>query len=238
MSMAFGRAAGLRALGVITSITLAAGVASAATNSETGAFSNPENVDTFVFTLTTGGDISVQTFGFGGGVNAAGTAIPAGGFDSFVGIFAGTPRGGAEFLSGDSDVLSDYTPGCPPAGTVTIGSVPGQCGDVSLELDGLPPGDYTVLLTDGSYIPEAVFESSPGYLSDGFVDLTGGVFQTCYDANDCNNDSANWALDITVPDSTPAVPEPSSFWLAASLAVLTLPKRIPFGKTLKEIRQS
>ena len=36
-------------------------------------------------TLSTTGAITLQTYGFGGGVNAAGTTIAAGGFDPFVG---------------------------------------------------------------------------------------------------------------------------------------------------------
>jgi hypothetical protein len=224
MNLPVGIDARLRAPCILLLAALSAGFAAAATFSETGIFSTPEDVATFSLNLAAGGDITLQTWGFGGGVNAAGTVIPAGGFDPFVGIFAGTGPD-AVFLSGDSDILSDYTPGCPPAGTLTIGSVPGQCGDVSLEVDGLAPGAYTVLLTDGSDVPEAVFESSPGYLGDGFVDLTGGAFQTCYDASDCNNDTAAWALDITAPQGSLVTPEPSSFWLAGlTLGALALRK--------------
>jgi len=160
------------------------------------------------------GSVTLQTYGFGGGTNAAGTAIPSGGFDPFVGLFSGTGSP-AVFINGDSDVTTNYTPGCPPAGLVTIGSVPGQCGDVNLQFTGLTPGTYTALLTDGENIPNALFEPPGGLLGDGFTDLSGGVFQTCVDANDCNNDTANWALDITEPGgSAPSVPEPGAFGLA------------------------
>lgn len=183
--------------------------------SETGTLSSPEDTFTMTINLATGGNVTLQTYGFGGGTNAAGTVIPAGGFDSFVGLFSGTGPT-ALFINGDSDILSNYTPGCPPAGTVTIGSMANQCGDVGLVLPGLGPGTYTVLLSDAEYVPNAVFEVA-GMLGDGFTDFTGGVFQTCVDANTCipQPDTANWALDITEPSaSAPSVPEPGAFGLA------------------------
>jgi hypothetical protein len=190
----------------------------------TGALNNTEASFSVPVTLVTTGTINLQTYGFGGGTNAAGSVIPAGGFDPFVGLFEGTGSTAA-FLDGTSDILTNYSPGCPPAGTRTIGSIPDQCGDVNIQIAGLSPGIYTVLLTDGEYVPNAVFEASPALLGDGFTDFTGGVFQTCYDTDDCNTDTANWTLDITAPAGstvpTPSsVPEPSSAPLAAVGMVL------------------
>jgi hypothetical protein len=188
---------------------LVARLAFADTHSYTGTLASPEDSSTQItVVLDTGGPLYLQTWGFGGGTNAADQVIPAGGFDPFVGVFAGTGDS-AVFIDGTSDLLSNYTPGCPPAGTVNIGGE--VCGDVSLT-ESLAAGTYTVLLTDGGYIPAAVFESSPGYLGDGFFDFTGGVFQTCNTVGQtttCVNDTANWALDISTP-----VPEPNGLWLA------------------------
>jgi hypothetical protein len=176
----------------------------------TGALNNTEALFSVPVTLVATGTINLQTYGFGGGTNAAGSVIPAGGFDPFIGLFEGTGDG-AVFLNGTSDELTSYAPGCPPAGTATIGSVAGQCGDVFLSFPVLGPGTYTVILSDAGYLPNAVFETSPGYLGDGFTDLTGGVFQTCYDVNNCNADTANWALDISGAGGTiTEVPEPSA----------------------------
>jgi hypothetical protein len=196
---------------------LLAGVCLADTISETGTLNSPEDSVLIDLTLVNSGTVTLQTYGFGGGTNAAGTVIPSGGFDPFVGLFSGTGPT-ALFLNGTSDILSNYSPGCPPAGTVTVGSVGNQCGDVNLQFTGLAAGTYTVLLTDGENIPNAIFESSPGFLGDGFTDLTGGVFQTCVDANDCNTDTANWALDITTPAGS-TVPEPASAPLLATVAL-------------------
>jgi PEP-CTERM motif len=181
--------------------------------SETGTLASPEDTFLMAINLATAGNVTLQTYGFGGGTNAAGTVIPSGGFDPFVGLFSGTGPA-AVFINGDSDILTNYTPGCPPAGTVTIGSMANQCGDVRLELTGLAAGMYTVLLSDSEYVPNAVFEVA-GTLGDGFTDFTGGVFQTCVDANTCipQPDTANWALDIT-ESSGSAVPEPGALGLA------------------------
>jgi hypothetical protein len=194
------------------------------TISDTGSFSTPEDLFLLPITLTSTGNITLQTYGFGGGTNAASTLIAPGGFDPFVGLFEGTGAT-ALFLDGTADNLSNYgsePSACPPAGLVTIGSVPGQCGDVQLVFTGLAAGTYTVLLSDANYVPNAVYETT-GYLGDGFSDLTGGSlpFQTCYDATDCNTDTTNWALDITTTGTTStSTPEPASF-LLVGLALLT-----------------
>ncbi len=192
----------------------------AGTISKTGTFATPEDIETLTLNLTATGDVTLQTYGFGGGVNAAGTLILPGGFDPFVGLFAGTGLA-ATLINGTSDILTNYTAGCPPAATVTVGSLKNQCGDVMLQFNGLAAGNYTVLLTDGEYIPNAVFETTPGRLGDGFSDLTGGVFQTCEDANNCNTDSGAWALDITTAAASVTAPEPASTALL-SMAALVL----------------
>jgi MYXO-CTERM domain-containing protein len=181
---------------------------------------NPEDVFTATATLASPGTLTLQTWGFGGGTNAAKTVIPAGGFDPLVAVFMGTGLS-ATFVEGTSDILSNYPPsaGCPPAGTVTIGSVAGNCGDVFMALS-LSAGTYTVVLSDAAYIPNAVF-SGAGTLDDGFFDLTGGAFQTCLaDGSACIDDTANWALDVSVSGSS-ATPEPAA-WGMAGLGLLGL----------------
>jgi hypothetical protein len=203
---------------------LAMGICSADTVlSETGTLSTPEDTVLIKLSLPAGGDVTLQTYSFGGGTNGANAVIPPGGFDPFVGLFEGTGAT-ALFLDGTADDLSNYPSepsACPPAGLVTIGSVTGQCGDVRLQFNGLAPGTYTVLLSDANYTPLAVYETT-GYLGDGFSDLTGGSFplQTCYDANDCNTDTANWALDITEPSGTVTpTPEPRAVFELAGLGL-------------------
>jgi hypothetical protein len=193
----------------------------------TGTADTPEDVFLESFTLAGSAAITVQTYGFGGGTNAAGASILPGGFDSLVALFSGTPAtagiltdGGGNPLA-SADNLSLFSPGCPPAGLVTVGSVTGVCGDNKLTAT-LAAGTYTLLLTDANYVPFAVNPGPPlsSLLSDGFGDLSGGVFQTCASLVDCNTDSGKFAVDITGLGQTSA-PEPGTLTLfAAGLAVL------------------
>ena len=200
---------------------LAAQIAFADTTSYTGTLASPEDYFTATVTMPVDGTMGLQTWGFGGGTNAASQLIPAGGFDSFVGVFAGTGST-ATYIDGASDLLGSYGAGCPPAGTVNIGGA--VCGDITLA-ESLTAGTYTVLLSDAGYIPAAVFETS-GELGDGFYDFTGGAFQTCNTVGNnitCANDTANWALDITTPAAPEApsvVPEPGGLWTFGPLLFL------------------
>jgi hypothetical protein len=210
----------MRASGFILAVFLAIQAASGGTISYTGTLASPDDASTVItVTLASGGTLGLETYGFGGGTNAASEAIAAGGFDPFVGVFAGTGNG-ALFIDGTSDLLSNYSPGCPPAGMVNIGGA--VCGDVALS-ETLAAGTYTVLLTDGAYIPNAIYETN-GTLGDGFNDLTGGAFQTCNTTDSgtkCITPTANWALDITAPGTTAtAAPEPGGLG-AIGFAVIT-----------------
>lgn len=199
---------------ILAALAVCAAAAWAGTiTSYTGTLATPEDTFTTTVTLSGPGAIGLQTYGFGGGTNGASAVIPAGGIDPLVALFSGTGPT-AVFLNGSSDALTNYSGfmGCPPAGTVTIGIFSNQCGDVSMSFTGLSAGTYTVLLSDGSYIPAAVFEAPGGTLGDGFSDLTSG-FQTCVDSNDCITDTGNWALDVTV---TAGAPEPGPIGLAAA----------------------
>jgi hypothetical protein len=71
-------------------VFIAAGLSSASTISLTGTLPTPENQVNYTFSLATAGDLTFQTYGLGGGTNAAGTIIPAGGFDPFVALFSGS----------------------------------------------------------------------------------------------------------------------------------------------------
>jgi len=198
--------------------------ASANAVSYTGTLASSTDVFSLVFTVggTGGQTIGVQTWGFGGGVNAAGQTIPAGGFDPVIGLFSGTGSGATILTDGignpfgTSDVLSNFASfaGCPPAGSVDIGGA--VCGDITMSLS-LLPGTYTLVLSDGDNVANAIFDN--GTLGEGFTDFTGGVFQTCngVDANGnpvCVTDRANWAFDLTMgPVSSAPTPEPASLLL-------------------------
>jgi hypothetical protein len=202
--------------------------------SYTGTLSTPESVFETTFILTASDTVTFQTWGFGGGTNAAGQVIPAGGFDPLIALFSGPPATASMVVDGSSDPLADadnlnnppwsFVGNCPPAGTVNIGG-DNDCGDDYLQTI-LAAGTYTLVLTDASYIPQAIFDN--GLLSEGFVDFTDGVFQTC-DPNSeaCITPNGNYAVDIVSAESdlTTPVPEPPALpLLSIGLAALAAAK--------------
>jgi hypothetical protein len=207
--------------------------------SYTGASATSEDYFEQAFTLSAPSTIEIQTWGFGGGTNAAGVVIPAGGFDPLVALFSGPPAAASIFMSGgnpaaDADTLGDYVGNCPPAAMLTIGTGAGSviCGDDALTVLGVPAGVYTLALSDAAYIPFAVNPGPPisSLLSDGFADFTGGVFQTCNTTSDgttCITPSANFAVDIV--DQTGVglnqVPEPAAALTLIGLAALGMFRR-------------
>ena len=209
-------------LTLVCALALCAGVAHAdSTQSYTGTLSSPDNAtstfdstDSFILSLTLGAasNVTLQTYGFGGGMNGAGMTIAPGGTDPFIGLFAGSGSS-ASFINGGSLILN-YSNGCPPANSVAdFGAT--TCGDETFTFDGLAAGAYTVLLSDGNYIPAAFFDS--GTLGEGAIDFTGGVFCNTVDVTTgtpCPNTSGAWALDVTEsPVTTTTVPEPISLAL-------------------------
>ncbi len=197
--------------------------------SYTGTLTSSTDVFETTFTLSSTATIGLQTWGFGGGTNAAGNVISPGGTDPFLAVFAGTGAGATILTDGSSNPfgtsldLSNYgNPnflGCPPAGAPVIGSP--QCGDITMSLPSLAAGTYTVVLSDGQYIANAVFDN--GTLGEAFTDLTAGAF--------CNVDingvacpdslGGAYAFDITgLPPATSSVPEPAFGGVLAIIALL------------------
>ncbi len=221
---------------VLAVLLVLAGSAFADSTSYTGTLANSTDSYSLVFNVggTSNENVTIQTWGFGGGVNAAGQTIAAGGFDPFVGIFSGTGSAATILTDGlgdpygTSDALSNYAgfTGCPPAGTVDIGG--SVCGDVTMQLS-LMPGSYTLVLSDALYVPNAVYDN--GTLGEGFSDFTGGAFQTCNTdssgATTCADDTANWAFDLTTSGgTTEPSPEPGSLLLlTAGLCAVELWRR-------------
>jgi len=203
-------------------IALAPAAVQADSFSYVGTLANSNAVVEETFTLSAPATIGLQTWGFGGGTNAAGNPIAAGGTDPFLGIFmdsGGTSTILTDGLGnpyGTSADLSNYGApnfvGCPPAGAPTIGGSP-QCGDITMTLPSLAAGTYTVLLSDGEYTPVAV--SDNGTLGEGFNDVTGGVFcNVVINGVACPDPLGGaYAFDITglpagTPAPTPGLPPP------------------------------
>jgi hypothetical protein len=222
-------------------LAIAASGARADEYSYVGTLASSEDVLETIFTLGVSSDVLLQTYAFGGGTNQKGTLIADGGTDPLVAIYSGVgatatiltdAMGNALASSLD---LTDYDgSACPPAGAPSIGGS-AQCGDVRLSIADLAAGTYTVLLSDGQYLPGAVFDNGVLGDSTNFADLTGGVFCNLeINGADCPNTTGAYALDITTTAKTSggggggtSVPEPPTLLLlglgalAAKLATRT-----------------
>jgi len=177
-------------------------------SSYTGTFSSDDQVETFDFTLASDSTVTFQSYGYGGGTNAAGTVISAGGFDSYLTWYG-------------------------PDGNTMIGADDDSCGSATPDVDGcldayfsgpLSAGSYTLALTEYYNLPN-------GDLSDGFSQQGTGDFTatgSCPEFCDFEGTqrTGNWAVDILTEDSSSATPEPSSYALTGcGLALLALAGR-------------
>lgn len=186
-----------------------------------GNFTTDDQVQLFDFNVATPGLVTLQTFGYAGGVNAAGTTIAAGGFDPVLTLFDG---------AGNFLVMNDDG----PCGTVGTDPTTLNCFDSYLSLD-LTAGSYILALTENDNL--AIGPT----LSDSFTQVGNGDF-TCpeflgtpgafCDASPSQRDSA-WALDVTTPETSP-VPEPGSEVLVLSGISLffALRKKLQSRRTL------
>ena len=199
------------------------------TKSFVGTLATPESTFETTLTLPSAETVTLQTYGFGGGTNGNDAVISPGGTDPFLAIFDSTGSILTDGLGnpyGTSLDLGNYSSfvGCGPANTVSdFGDT--TCGDITMDVGSLAAGTYTIVLSDGQYIANAVFDN--GTLGEGFTDLTGGAFCDIVDtttgtpcpansptlANPAGN--GNYALDVITSGSSttgppPPTPEPGT----------------------------
>lgn len=190
-----------------------------------GIFQHDTDVQFFSFTLlqdTPG--VTLRTYGYGGGTNAAGTTYGPGGFNVYLNLY-----------------LADGTQMNPGVGGACAGTplsadpTTGICGDVFYPTEISFPGG---VWSAGTYIVALSLDANPGVgnLQDGFfanavlglsspANFTCGTYQGFpasipTDAPFCDSlasptvqRTGQWALDILNVDNANAVPEPGTIGL-------------------------
>jgi hypothetical protein len=195
----------------------------------TGTFTQDDDVQLFNFTVGATSTVTLRSWSYAGGTNAAGTVIARGGFDPILALFDSA----GNFI-GDNDDGS----------SVPTDLLSNTAFDVLLTLD-LAPGNYTVAISQfnnraGAHLSDAFsrqgqgnFTGAPDFtIIDPECDTSQGKFLDVSGSPACNRDG-HWAFDILnvaaadVVDPPPtSVPEPSAMALiGAALAALGFARR-------------
>lgn len=190
---------GLALLGALVLGTLAAPAATAGTWSASGSFTRDDALAQFTLDLPSADVLSVRSWSYAGGINAAGEAVAGGGFAPVLALF--DAQGWLLQLahgSGSENVCSVLGSAAPASGF---------CWDAAFSLP-LAAGHYTLVLSqDGNAPPDNLFTGS--HAKAGMADYTGqdflGQAGLQFIQVDGTPRTGHWALDITAS----AVPEPA-----------------------------
>jgi WD40 repeat protein len=179
--------------------------ASATDFSFTGLFTADNNVQFFNFSVTGESVVTLRTYSYAGGTNAAGDVIARGGFDPILSLY--------DASTGDRVAQNDDG-GC---GLVAEDAVSGQCWDTSLSTD-LLAGNYTVAVSQYDNF-------GPGNLADAFPHDGDSNFRNGFtDVSNAPNNprDGHWAFDVLNADTATqgptdgGVPEPATWGLMLS----------------------
>lgn len=195
----------------------------------TGNLSQDDDVQLFNFTVGTSSNVILRTWSYAGGTNAAGQAIPEGGFDPILALFDSN----GNYIDQNDDG------GC---GVVAADSVTGNCWDTYLEVPSVQPGNYTVSVmlypnfANGPTLSDGFAMQGQGNFTGSHCGVPGGSFLDY--AGGCVQRTSFWAFDILgaeaagIPSGPPGppptgVPEPSelAFMMIGLLAVAFLSRR-------------
>jgi hypothetical protein len=172
---------------------------------QTGAFSTDDEQGEFDFTLRDASLVTIRTWSFGGGTNAAGQAILSGGFAPVLTLFVDS----IGFLPPVVDSGGTAPSAC---GLRAIDPATNLCLDAYLTAI-LSPGAYVLILTQYDNFP---LGNTPldGFSESGNGNFTGGPF--LLNAGPGYQRTGNWAVDVIATPLT-STPEPE-----ASIGVMLL----------------
>lgn len=195
---------------VLVSFLAGIGVAQAANFSFTGTLTRDDDVQLFTFVVGAPSTVTLLTYSYAGGTNAAGIAIPDGGFDPILALFDNT-----------GTLITQNDDGVPP--DVGIDPTTGSAFDTFLQTT-LTTGTYTVSVMQFDNFATSL-TLADGFARQGDGNFTGVVFGpgsgSFFDFFGFQRTNA-WAFDIlNVQEATQVVPEPSILALV-SLGALAL----------------
>jgi hypothetical protein len=171
----------------------------------TGNFTQDDNIQLFTFSVGATSTVTLRTWSYAGGTNAAGQLIASDGFDPILALFDST---GA--LIGQND-----DGGC---GQVSPDAETGACFDTY----------FSALLNTGTYsvtvMQYANFAIGPNY-SNGFLRqgqgnftgaaYCGGASSPFWDVT-CDQNDGHWAFDILNVNAATASPEPGTMLMVGT----------------------
>jgi hypothetical protein len=190
----------------IATVLSGGGMASAANFSFQGSFTQDDNVQAFNFTVGATSDVTLRSWSYAGGVNAAGDTIARGGFDPILALFDSTGK----FINQNDD-------GGP--GLVAADALTGRNWDTFLTIKGLAPGTYvaTVMEFDnfakGPTFADGFKRDGQGNFTGPLVGVAGGSFLDVSGVIPGHQRDNHWAFDILNVNSASTVPEPASLTL-------------------------
>jgi PEP-CTERM motif len=205
-------APGVLAVAVLALVIVAMASPVRATDfSFTGSFTSDDNVQLFNFTVGAPSNVTLRTWSYAGGINAAGQSIARGGFDPILAVFNASGAVIGQNDDGGSSVPAD--------------SVTGSHFDTFLTLNSLAAGNYRVSVMEfdnfaiGPNLSNGFERQGQGNFTVAFGNCPGGHF---VDVNGppggCRD--GHWAFDIlNVSEANvvpPTVPEPASLLLVAT----------------------
>lgn len=177
-----------------TALVAMASPAAATDFSFTGNLANQDTVQTFDFVVGALSNVTLRTYSYAGGTNAAGTVIARGGFDPILSLYD---------TSNGNRVAQNDDGGC---GQVNADAVSGRCWDTSLTT-ALNAGTYRVAISMyDNFGPANLSGTFPGVTCCAGFDDVSGV------AN--NPRDSHWAFDVLNVESASqggAAPEPATW---------------------------